>query len=247
MTPQQREPEVVNAFVSLTDSLLDDFDIVDLLTDLTEVCAHLLDVAAAGLLLADPLGQLQILATTSHQTHELELFQLQRDEGPCLDCYHSGAPVKVADLHDEIDRWPQFVPAATRAGFASVHAVPMRAKRIVLGVLGLFGTSTGALNSDDLSLAQALAHVATVAILQDHSTTTDTLGPRLRRILNNRGVVEQAKGVLNQRLDISMNDAFVRLRDYAHEHNEPLTDVAHTLVTDIATDNPLLDATSDGV
>jgi transcriptional regulator with GAF, ATPase, and Fis domain len=238
-----REPEVVTAFVSLTDSLLGEFDILDLLTDLTEVCARLLDVAAAGLLLADAGGQLHILATTSERTRELELFQLQRDEGPCLDCYHSGEPITVADLRTETQRWPRFVPAAATAGFFSVHAVPMRAQSSVLGTLGLFGSGTGTLNVDDLNLAQALAHVATVAILQDHSTTpVDAVFARLRNLLDSRGVLEQAKGVLYERFGISMHDAFARLRGYAREHHEPLTHIARTVVTDAAADSALLNA-----
>ena len=140
MTETPRETQVLDAVVSLVDSLLDDFDVVDLLTELTERCADLLDVAAAGLLLADPLEQLRLLAATSEQARELELFQLQADEGPCVDCYLTGQPVSVADLHGAARRWPRFVPAALDAGFASVHAVPMRAAGIVLGALGLFGS-----------------------------------------------------------------------------------------------------------
>ena len=141
MTDTPRETHVLDAVVTLVDSLLDDFDVVDLLTELTERCAELLDIAAAGLLLADPLQQLRLLAATSEQARELELFQLQADEGPCVDCYATGEPVSVADLQAAAERWPRFVPAALDAGFASVHAVPMRAAGIVLGALGLFGTT----------------------------------------------------------------------------------------------------------
>ena len=231
MTPEQREPEVVKAFVSLTDSLLDDFDAVDLLTQLTGDCARLLDVASAGLLLADARGELHVLAATSDEIQDLELFQAQRDEGPCRDCYHAGEPISVEDLRAEEARWPQFVPAAIEGGFASVHAVPMRARRTVLGVLGLFGTSVGSLNAEDLNLAQALAHVATVALMQDHSTPLDAFVPRFHAVLNSRGVVEQAKGVIYETYGLSMGAAFGRLRDYAHEHDEHLTDVARNVVS----------------
>jgi hypothetical protein len=126
VTDTPRETLVLDAVVSLVDSLLDDFDVVDLLTELTERCADLLDITAAGFLLADPLNQLRLLAATSEQARELELFQIQADEGPCVDCYASGQPVSVADLTAAAERWPRFVPAALDAGFASVHAVPMR-------------------------------------------------------------------------------------------------------------------------
>src|SRR6202050_575012 len=122
MTDTSRETRVLDAVVSLVDNLLDDFDIVDLLTELTERCADLLDIAAAGFLLADPLGQLRLLATTSNQTRELELFQLEADEGPCVECYATGQPVSVPDLRTATARWPRVVPAAREAGVASVHA-----------------------------------------------------------------------------------------------------------------------------
>jgi GAF domain-containing protein/ANTAR domain-containing protein len=231
MTAKQREPEVVNAFVSLTDSLLDDFDVVDLMTQLTGDCARLLDVASAGLLLADARGELHVLAATSDEIQDLELFQIQRDEGPCRDCYHTGEPISVEDLRTEQARWPQFVPAAIEGGFASVHAVPMRARRTVLGVLGLFGTSVGNLNAEDLNLGQALAYVATVALMQDHSAPIDAFVPRFQAVLNNRGVVEQAKGVIYETYGLSMGEAFGKLRDYAHEHDEHLSDVARNVVS----------------
>src|SRR5258708_7397969 len=132
MTDTPRESQVLDAVVTLVDSLLDDFDVVDLLTELTTRCAQLLDVAAAGLLLADPLQQLRLLAATSEQARELELFQLQADEGPCVECYITGRPVSVADLRAETDRWPQFAAAAHHAGFESVHALPMRGAGLVL-------------------------------------------------------------------------------------------------------------------
>ncbi len=232
MTQSGREREVLNAVVSLVDSLLDDFDVVELLTQLTERCARLLDVASTGLLLADQRHQLHLMAATSSGTHDLELFQLQSDEGPCLDCYASGQPVSIADLQVERTRWPRFVPAASDAGFASVHAVPMRAAGMVLGTLGLFGTTPGELNPADLAVSQTLAHVATVAIVQEHAPTRRDVLPRLRSALTSRSVVEQAKGVIRARMDVSIDEAFVLLRGYAKSHGSYLTEVARRLVSD---------------
>lgn len=145
-------------------------------------------------------------------------------EGPCPDCYASGERVSVADLRDEAHRWPRFVPAATDAGFASVHAVPLRAAGMVLGALGLFGTEVGELNPADLTLGQALAHIATVAIVQEHAPTPDAVLPRLRSALASGIVVEQAKGFLGASLNVSVDDAFTLLRAYAHRHGEHLTE-----------------------
>ena len=232
MTEVPRENLVLDAVVSIVDSLLDDFDVVDLLTGLTERCTELLDVEAAGFLLADPLNQLRLLAATSEQARELELFQLQTDEGPCVDCYSTGRPVSVADVHRARERWPRFVPAAVNAGFASVHAVPMRAAGLVLGALGLFGARRGELSEADLLLGQTLTHIACVAILQEHPPTPSTVMPRLRSALTGRVIVEQAKGLLRQMLDIPVEDAFRLLRTYAKANGQHLTEVARRLMTD---------------
>jgi hypothetical protein len=236
-----RETRVLDAVVSLVDNLLDDFDVFDLLTELTERCADLLDVAAAGFLLADPLGQLRLLAATSEQTHELELFQLQAEEGPCLECYATGQPVSVADLRAAKSRWPRFVPAALEAGVASVHAVPMRAAGIVLGSLGLFGTRPGELNEADRLVGQTLAHIACVAILQGHAPTPSTVIPQLHSALTRRIVVEQAKGFLRAYLDVSVDEAFSLLRRYARTHGDHLTDVARQLMAEPSSRPALLE------
>jgi GAF domain-containing protein len=232
VTDTPRETRVMHAVVSLVDSLLDDFDVVELLTGLTERCAELLDIEAAGFLLADPLHQLRLLAATSERARELELFQLQADEGPCVDCYATGRPVSVADIRGATARWPRFVPAAVEAGFGSVHAVPMRATGIVLGALGLFGTRHGELTEADLLVGQTLTHIACVAILQEHPPTPATVMPQLRAALTSRVIVEQAKGFLHEMLDVSVEQAFNVLRTYARAQREHLTDVARRLMTD---------------
>ncbi len=232
MTESPRETRVLDAVVSLVDTLLEDFDVVDLLTELTERCAELLDVAAVGFLLADPLDQLRLLAATTEEARALELFQLQADQGPCVECYATGQPVSVADLNGAAARWPRFVPAALDAGFVSVHAVPMRAAGTVLGALGLFGAHPGELTDADRLVAQTLAHIACVAILQEHAPTPATVMPRLRSALARRVLVEQAKGLLRETLDVSVAEAFTLLRSYARANREHLSDVAHRLMAD---------------
>ena len=232
MTDIPRETRVLNAVVLLVDSLLDDFDVVELLTGLTERCAELLDIEAAGFLLADPLHRLRLVAATSEQARELELFQLQADEGPCVDCYASGQSVSVADIQRAAGRWPRFVPAAAEAGFASVHALPMRAAGTVWGALGLFGVHQGELSDADRLVGQTLTHIACVALLQELPPTPSSVMPQLRSALTGRVVVEQAKGLLRQLLDVPVEDAFRLLRTYARANGEHLTDVARRLMTD---------------
>jgi ANTAR domain/GAF domain len=225
-----RETRVMDAVVSLVDSLLVEFDVVDLLTELTERSADLLDIAAAAFLLADPLHKLRLVAATSEQARALELFEALADEGPCVECYSTGQPVSAADLQTDAQRWPRFVPAAVEAGFSSVHAVPMRAAGIVLGTLGLFGTRRGELNEADLLVGQTLAHIACVAILQERAPTPAVVLPQLRVALTNRVVVEQARGFLRESLGVSVEEAFALLRRYARNHGRHLTDVARQLM-----------------
>lgn len=230
MSPS-RERQVTASFVALADSLVDGFDVVDLLTGLTQSCAQILDIASAGLLLADQSRVLHVAAASCEATRDLELFQLQRDQGPCLDCYRTGTPVSVPDLSELADVWPSFARAALSAGFMSVHAVPMRLRDNVLGTLGLFGSRVGSLNEEDLRLAQALAHVASVSIVQNKTLAdAGVVTEQLQLALSSRVVLEQAKGSIAQRGDVSPDAAFEVLRRYARDHNQRLTDVASAVV-----------------
>jgi GAF domain-containing protein len=231
MTSGTRESEVVAAFIAFADQLVEDFDLLDLTIELTEVCARLLDVAAAGLLLADAAGRLHLLAATSEEARRVEVFQLQREEGPCLDCYHSGRPVTITNLAAVAKRWPRFVQAATDAGFVSVHAIPMRLQGGVLGALGLFGPAEGALNDSDLALARAFAHVASIAIAQQHrSSSRSKLLPDLQAAVASRATLEMAKGIVAADYTVDMQTAFTYLRRYAHASQQPLSQLARRLV-----------------
>lgn len=227
-----REQAVTEAFVSLATSLADGADVVDLLSGLAEDTTRLLDVASTGMLLADRRRVLHVVAASSEATRTLEVFQVQRAQGPCLDCYRSGKPVTVSDLRSESARWPLFTRAAADAGFTSVHAVPMRLRDQVLGTIGLFGTTVGALGEEDLRLGQALAYVAAVALVQEKAAADrDLINAQLQTALDSRVVLEQAKGVLSQRGGLDMDAAFAVLRGYARDHNLRLTEVARAVVT----------------
>ena len=226
-----REHEVIRAFVDLSNELVDDYDVVDMLVQLTAHAASLLDVSSAGLLLSDGGGALHLAASSSERTQHLEMFQLQQDEGPCLDCFHEGEPVVVPDLDEQEERWPQFCAAARDVGFKSVHALPMRLRNTVLGTLGLFGEEVGSLDDDDLALAQALVHVASVAIVNERSATDRAVvNAQLQHALTSRIVVEQAKGVIAHGGNLEMDAAFAVLRRYARDHSRKLSDVAGEIV-----------------
>lgn len=226
-----RERHLVETFVALADTLVDDFDIVDLMHTLVEESVNLLAAEAAGLMLADQRGGLQVLASSTERTRLLELFQLQNDEGPCLDCFRSGEQILVPDLLTETTRWPQFVPEAERQGFRSVHALPMRLRSETIGAMNLFHAQPGALSPEDLRVGQSLADVATIGILQERAIErTETLSEQLQTALNSRIIIEQAKGVLAEKGDLDMDAAFAHLRGYARGNNLRLSDLARSVV-----------------
>jgi GAF domain-containing protein len=231
VTDNSREEALAGTFVVLADTLVDDYDVVDLLDRLVGACVTLLGVTAAGLLLDDQKGHLAVVASSSEETRLLEIFQLQNNEGPCLDCVRSGSAVTCVDLQADQSRWPLFVPAATAAGFRSVVALPLRLREHVIGGLNLFDGGLGTVSSDDRRLAQALADVATIGILQRRSAHRSTMvAEQLQHALNSRVVIEQAKGVLAERNNVSMDGAFAALRDYARNQNVKLTDLALSVV-----------------
>jgi GAF domain-containing protein len=221
-----RENGLARAFVEIADSLVGEFDVVDLLHRLVKEVTDLFGADAAGLLLSDTHGELQLVASSSEATRLLELFQLQSDEGPCLECFHTGKPVSVPDLGGAVDRWARFVPAALEKGYASVHALPMRLRDQVIGALNLFSVDVGALPEGDLKAAQALADVATIVILQERATHhREIVMEQTQAVLHVRVVVEQAKGMLAAS-GVGMEEAFELMRQFAQARETRLVDVA---------------------
>lgn len=218
-------------FVELADSLVEDFDVVELLAHLGERCVELFDAAAAGLLVTDALGVLRMMSATSEAMELVEVFQLQNAEGPCLDCFRTGEAVQVDELAAAGQRWPRLVPIATGAGFRSAHAFPLRLRGRVLGALNLFRLAPGRLEPSAVVAAQALADVATIAIVQ-HRAALDaqTLADQLHLALNSRIAIEQAKGVVAESAGVGVDEAFGRLRGYARSHRRQLSEVAAEVI-----------------
>ncbi|WP_189193123.1 GAF and ANTAR domain-containing protein [Micromonospora fulviviridis] len=225
------ETQLADVFVEMADTLVDDFDVIEFLHVLTERCVELLGVSAAGLLLTDQRDALQVVAASSERTRLLELFQLQTDQGPCLDCFHTGQPVSVADLTLAAARWPRFTAAAAEVGFAAVHALPMRLRSEVIGALNLFDVRPGPLDEGRLRIGQALADVATIGLLQQRAIhRRDILTEQLQTALNSRVLIEQAKGVLAERLQVDIAQAFALLRDGARSRNRRLSELSQAIV-----------------
>jgi transcriptional regulator with GAF, ATPase, and Fis domain len=225
------EARLAATFVELADTLIDDFDVIEFLHMLTERCVELLESSAAGLMLADGFGELRVMASSTERTRLLELFELQNAAGPCLECYQTGTPVASADLDLDEERWPSFAVEAREAGFRAVQALPMRLRGNTIGALNLFGANVGVPSNRDLLVAQALADVATIGILQErlvHEAQTTTA--QLQTALNSRIAIEQAKGVLAERATIDMDEAFRTLRAYSRSGHLRLSDVARGVV-----------------
>ncbi|GAA1181927.1 transcriptional regulator with GAF, ATPase, and Fis domain [Kitasatospora gansuensis] len=244
MTREQRLTEV---FVEVADSLIDDFDVIDFLQRLSERCVELLDVAAAGILLADQHDELQTIAASDEHTRLLELFALQHDQGPCVECYRTGSPRLNIDLTDPhiTQEWPQFATRARQTGFVVTNAIPLRLRRRVIGTLGLFQTDSAPLGAADITLAQALADIATIAIQQqrtlDHS---EVERGQLQSALTSRIVLEQVKGILAERWQTSVDDAFTAFRAYARTHHRQLAQLARE-IADGAFDTDLIPHPTD--
>jgi GAF domain-containing protein len=229
----EREASLARTLVMIADTLVTDFDIADLFDRLTTACVELLGAATAGLMLADRDGRLQLMSSSSADMQDLEQFQIRHGEGPCLDCYASRQAVAIAlDQAEAAARWPEFTAEAHRHGITGVQALPMRLRGDTIGALNLFHTAGARLDEHSTGLAQALADIATVAILHQRAlTNSELLAGQLQAALNDRVVIEQAKGLLAERGRLSVDEAFTALRDYCRSARIPLTRTARDLVT----------------
>ena len=225
-----RQALTATTFLEIVDTLVHDFDVIEVLTLLTSRSVELLEAAAAGILLVDDTGHLRVIGASTEQVQLLELFQIQNDEGPCLDCFNTGAVVVNGNL-SQTTPWPMFAAESVTAGFPSVCAVPLRLKDLVLGCLNLFMSEPVLLSDAEIALAQALADVASIAIVQDQAVRDAAIREgHLQHALTSRIAIEQAKGMIAERGGVDMDDAFVRLRAFARNHNRGLTEVAEGLV-----------------
>ena len=226
--------QLTEVFVEMADTLVDDYDSVDFLHRLTEHAAAISGAGAVGLMLADHQGRLQSFAASNDTARQLELLQLQVDEGPCFDCFATKAPVMEAQLAMTHGPWPRFAPAAAAAGFISVYVFPMRLRQRVIGALSLFSSTEAVLAPEDARVVQSLADIATISILHERNLTrAEALTEQLQSALNSRIVVEQAKGAVAQQEGITPTEAFGILRQRARSSQRKLLDVASDALAEL--------------
>jgi GAF domain-containing protein len=227
----KREEWLARTFVELADTLVADFDLIDFMSVLVERCAELLDSAEVGLALAAGRGELRVMASSSERMRALELIEFQNDEGPCRDCLANGEQVLNERLDSSEVRWPRFTPQAREAGFKMVHALPLRLRSDVIGAMNIFSSDTRELSAEDVNLTQALADAATIGILQERAVKHGTdLASQLQGALNSRIVIEQAKGIVAERRQVGMEEAFAMLRSYARSNRMQLSMVARAII-----------------
>jgi len=227
----EADSALLRTFATLADSLVDDFQVLDILQTLVEACTDLLDVSAAGILLLGTDGHLDLAASTNEANRAVELMQLSAQAGPCIESFRTGRMVAVPDLTVAPAAWSAFRDSALQQGFAATYAVPMRLRQTTIGALNLMNTSSATMDEHHLLAARALADVATIAILQERTIREhDTLARRLQTALDSRVVIEQAKGVIAHTHSTSIEDAFTILRDFARANRRPLSDIADAVV-----------------
>ncbi|WP_202563528.1 GAF and ANTAR domain-containing protein [Agreia sp. COWG] len=226
-----RETQLAEAFVTLADTLVADYDVVDLVHTLVTACASLVDASAAGLALADRTGRLEVLASTSEESRLVDLMQLRAGQGPCVEAFTSGTVVSVPDVGQVVGSWPTFVRGAEQLGLRSAHCIPMRLRGETLGSLNLFWRTPGVLPESDVAVARGLADIATIGILHQRAVAeSDVARRQLQHALDSRVLIEQAKGVISHTHSLDMDAAFALLRDHARVNGRRLQEVADDVV-----------------
>ena len=232
MNRTTREAQLLQTFARLADTLVDDYDVVDLLQSLVDACRDLLDTTAAGILIADQNGNLEVIVSTSEASRLVEVMQLGAEAGPCIECYRTGVPVSLPSIVDAPAGWEQFRESALRQGFASAEAIPLRLREATIGTLNLLNAEPGRPSEENLIAARAFADVATIGILHERSIReSETLTEQLQLALRTRVVIEQAKGVVSHTNGVPVDAAFDLIRAYARSHQLRLSDVAARLVS----------------
>jgi GAF domain-containing protein len=229
----EQERTMLEAFVTLADSLVGDYEVNEFLRMLMERCAEVFEVTTAGVMLESADGHLRIAAALSAEMEELEQAEVDNEDGPCHEAYRTGEPVVADDLDtsDVADRWPRVVDRMREMGLKAVYAFPLRLRDDRIGALNLYRAAPGAFRDEDVRLAQAMADVATIGILQVRKLeSAEQRAGQLQHALDSRVVIEQAKGIVSARRDVSVDEAFHAIRRHARSHGRNIHEVARSII-----------------
>lgn len=233
---------VTDTLIHLADTLVSDYDLLDYLDRLLDQSSAVLAAQAGGVMLitaGEERAGLQLLACTDEAARNLELFELQRQEGPCVDSHQRGETVVEEDL-ERSSRWPQFTALALEHGYRSVYAFPLRLRGSTIGALNLFRKAPGPVAPRDVSAAQAFADMATIGIMQQRAVAeARELAGQLQIALHSRVVIEQAKGMVAERTGCELEEAYQAIRWYARDRNQRLREVAAAVVAGTVTTQDL--------
>jgi hypothetical protein len=219
------------ALIELLDGLVAGAAVPDFAFRTTEIAVDLLSIDDAGIVIGDSRARLRLVASSSRVMTSVELDEIALEEGPCVDAFVGRASIAQDDLAVGGDeRWPRFAPVAAAAGFASVYAVPLRYRDLTLGAMNLFARRPAALGAADLALGQGLADATSLALTQDRLRASEDLVAQLQRALDSRVVIEQAKGMVAEQLEVDVDKAFATIRNAARRSGRPLADVCSDVV-----------------
>ncbi|SMH44765.1 ANTAR domain-containing protein [Rathayibacter oskolensis] len=231
MAGSVREQILLETLTVVADTLVDDFDVVDFLHDLVERCARIFDAVDVGILLADRHGELVVMASTTERLRLIEALQLSAGDGPCVESYENGSVVTAGSLEEIVERWPGFASGARASGYHSVHAVPLRLRRETIGSLNFFRDKPGRLDEADVPVAQTIADVATIGLVQERAVREASLArDQLQHALDSRVLIEQAKGVIAHSRNVDMESAWSILRERARSRQARVTDIAQGVI-----------------
>ena len=213
-------------------ALTSGYGIGDVLHNLTEEMAEVLDLSGAGVTLVHD-GQQRFVTAAVEAIATLERVQETWQKGPCIDAVASAAPVAVPDLaaEDAGSRWPDYTIAAKTAVIQAVAGIPMLAEGAAIGAINLYDSQPRNWSPEDLRVATIFASIATGYLAHASSARQQQrTAEQLQQALNTRLIIEQAKGVLATQQETTVDEAFERLRKYAREHNARIHDVSRAVV-----------------
>jgi GAF domain-containing protein len=228
MVDQSRLLEVLSGFAH---TMTGDYELSDVLYRLTDDVTQVLDVAGAGIAFADDEGRLRYATASNDTVTALEQVQERHQQGPCAEAFRTQEPVMIADISKRAE-WVDYRSVAQELGILSAAGIPLSLASERFGALNLYDSRVREWSLEEIALARVLADMAAGYLVQSRLQDTRRLAEQLQMALDNRVVIEQAKGMLSAALGISVDEAFDRLRRHSRNTNTSLRSLAASVVDD---------------